>query len=102
MQVSAQAYWAQDMVIGNHQCNAANLNQSKPVGAELGPVQSQLVLSFCELHPHVNAKNPTPKFWFYSPHPNFKGFIKGVSRICQGGLKTLHARFKGVSVGCQG
>ena len=30
---------------GNHQCNAANLNEKKtvPVGAELGPVQSQLV-----------------------------------------------------------
>ena len=23
--------------------------------------------SFCELHPHVNAKNPTPKCWFYHP-----------------------------------
>ena len=23
--------------------------------------------SFCDLHPHVNAKNPTPKFWFYHP-----------------------------------
>ena len=36
------------MVVDNHQCNAANLNQSKPpvpVGAELGPVQSQLVIT---------------------------------------------------------
>ena len=23
--------------------------------------------SFCELNPHVNAKNQTPKFWFYHP-----------------------------------
>ena len=38
------------MVVGNgsHQCNAANLNEKKPVpvGAELGPVQSQLVIPF--------------------------------------------------------
>ena len=33
------------MVVGNHQCNTANINQNK---AELGPIQPQLVLLFLD------------------------------------------------------
>ena len=48
MQVISQAYWAQDMyimVVGNHQCNAANLNHSEP--------QFQLELSLAQFSPSL-------------------------------------------------